>query len=187
MFIKPILVNIHNSFLVLFFLCWYLENYDIIYFINNCNISNNNGASWVGGLWVDIGTNFEYLDNLRLGLGVSNFYEVIKTDSTASQSQQDQKGNYWDSFLNIDFDYDKRNQKFQTTEGFRSRFTQNLPLISESYSLTNSYNFKLMLFSLSYPPFLGIWRMTLCFRKYTSLLVWIIYFHQTVFFSAHIY
>ena len=35
-----------------------------------------------------------------------------------------------------------RNQKFQTTEGFRSRFTQNVPIISESYSLTNTYDFK---------------------------------------------
>jgi outer membrane protein insertion porin family len=63
---------------------------------------------------IDIGTNFEYLDDFRLGLGMSNFYEVIKTDSTASEAQQKQKGNYWDSFLNLDFNYDKRNQKFQT-------------------------------------------------------------------------
>ena len=40
----------------------------------------------------NIGTNFEYLDDFRLGLGTSNFYEVIKTDSTASKTQQDQKG-----------------------------------------------------------------------------------------------
>ena len=56
---------------------------------------------------INIGTNFEYLNDLRLGIGTSNFYEVIKTNSTASQAQQDQEGNYWDSFVNFDFIYDK--------------------------------------------------------------------------------
>ena len=35
----------------------------------------------------------------------------------------------------------KRNQKFQTTDGYRSTFSQNIPLISESYSLKNRYDF----------------------------------------------
>ena len=33
-----------------------------------------------------------------LGLGSSNFYEKIETNSTASKKQQDQEGDYWDSF-----------------------------------------------------------------------------------------
>jgi len=90
---------------------------------------------------IDIGTNFEYFDDLRLGLGVSNFYEVIKTDSSASQSQQDQKGNYWDSFLNMNFDYDKRNQKFQTSSGFKSYYSLGLPIVSENNTLKNFYNY----------------------------------------------
>ena len=89
----------------------------------------------------NIGTNFEYLNNFRLGLGTSNFYEVIKTNSTASKTQQDQKGNYWDSFLDIDFNYDKRNQKFQTSSGFLSYYAINLPLISEKNTLRNHYNY----------------------------------------------
>ncbi len=90
---------------------------------------------------IDIGTNFEYLDDFRLGVGTSNFYEVIKTDSTASQSQQNQKGNYWDSFLNFDFNYDKRNQKFQTSSGFKSYYSLGLPIISEKNTLKNFYNY----------------------------------------------
>ena len=89
----------------------------------------------------DISTNFEYLDDFRLGFGTSNFYEVIKTDSTASQSQQKQKGNYWDSFLNFDFNYDKRNQKFQTSSGFKSYYSLDLPIISENNTLKNYYNY----------------------------------------------
>ena len=89
----------------------------------------------------DLGTNFEYYNDLRLGIGTSNFYEVIQTNSTASAAQQNQEGNYWDTFLNLDFNYDKRDQKFQTTSGFRSYYSVDLPIISENYTLSNSYNY----------------------------------------------
>ena len=87
------------------------------------------------------GTNFEFYDDLNLGLGISNFYEKIETDSTASALQKTQDGNYWDSFLAVNFDYDKRDQKFQTTDGFRSYYSVNLPMLSDTGTLTNSYNF----------------------------------------------
>ena len=89
-----------------------------------------------------IGTNFEYLDNLKLGVGNSNYYERIQTDSTASAKQKSQEGNYWDSILNLNLDYDTRNQKFQTTDGIRSRYFLDLPFLSETSTLTNSYSFK---------------------------------------------
>ena len=90
---------------------------------------------------INIGTNFEYLNDLRLGIGTSNFYEVIKTNDTASQAQQDQEGNYWDTFVNFDFIYDKRNQKFQTTSGFRSFYSIDVPIVSEKNTLKNYYNY----------------------------------------------
>ena len=90
---------------------------------------------------LSIGTNFEYLNDFRLGLGSSNFYEVIKTNSTASQAQQDQKGNYWDTFVNFDFIYDKRNQKFETSSGFRSFYSIDVPIVSEKNTLKNNYNY----------------------------------------------
>jgi len=89
----------------------------------------------------NIGTNFEYLDDLSLGIGTSNFYEVIETNSTASESQQKQEGNYWDSFLNLDFNYDKRNQKFQTSSGFRSFYSVDLPIVSDNKTLKNHYDY----------------------------------------------
>ena len=90
---------------------------------------------------LNIGTDFEYLNDLRVGIGTSNFYEVIKTNSTASQSQQNQEGNYWDTFVNFDFNYDKRNQKFQTSSGFRSFYSLDLPIISEKNTLKNYYSY----------------------------------------------
>ena len=89
----------------------------------------------------DVGTSFEYYNDFRLGVGTSNIYEVIKTNSTASQSQQKQEGNYWDSYLKLDFIYDKRNQKFQTTSGFRSFYSVDLPIVSENNTLKNHYNY----------------------------------------------
>ena len=89
-----------------------------------------------------VGTNFEFLDDFNLGLGNSNYYEKIDTDSTASARQRLQEGNYFDSFLNINFDYDKRNQKFQTSDGIRSQYFIDLPLLSETATFTNTYLFK---------------------------------------------
>ena len=91
----------------------------------------------------EIGTQFEYLDDFNLGLSTRTFYEKIETDSTASTRQQQQEGNYLDNFVKFNFDYDKRNQKFRTTDGFRSFYSLDLPIISETNTLTNSYSYKL--------------------------------------------
>ena len=90
---------------------------------------------------VSIGTNFEYLNDFYIGLNTSNFYEVIETNSTASAQQQAQEGNYWDSFIKFNLNYDKRNQKFQTSDGFKSYYSLDLPLISETNTIKNYYNY----------------------------------------------
>ena len=95
--------------------------------------SNKTGFSFL--------TNFELYNDLFFGLGNSNFYEKIETNNTASSRQQSQEGDYWDSFLNLDFNYDKRNQKFQTSEGYRSFYSIDLPIISETSTLKNYYNY----------------------------------------------
>jgi len=87
------------------------------------------------------GTEFEVLDDFDFGLGLSNFYEKITTDASASSRQKTQEGNYWDSFLKLDFDNDKRNQKFQTSDGFRSYYSVDIPLVSDTSTLINSYQY----------------------------------------------
>tara|TARA_B100001057_G_scaffold109253_1_gene107123 strand:+ start:3032 stop:5278 length:2247 start_codon:yes stop_codon:yes gene_type:complete len=89
-----------------------------------------------------LGTSFEYLKDFNLGLSASSFIEKIDADSTASAKQKKQAGNYWDTFLKFNFDYDKRNQKFKTSDGFRSFYSMNVPVISDTDTLTNSYNYK---------------------------------------------
>ena len=85
------------------------------------------------------GTDFEYYDDLFLGVGINSYYENIETDSTASSQQQKLKGNYFDNFVSLSFDFDKRNQKFQTTQGYRNYFSTDLPLISETNTVANTF------------------------------------------------
>jgi outer membrane protein insertion porin family len=90
-----------------------------------------------------IGSGYEFYDDLYWNTGISSYVEKLDTDSTASASMKKQEGSYFDTFFNQSFSYDKRNQKYKTTDGFISRFTQNIPLISDSYTLTNSYDYKI--------------------------------------------
>ena len=91
----------------------------------------------------ELGTSFEYLKDFNLGLSTSTFIEKIETDSTASTRQKAQKGNYLDTFVRFDFDLDKRNQKFKTSDGYRSSYNVNLPIVSDTNTLTNSYSYKI--------------------------------------------
>ena len=88
-----------------------------------------------------LGTQFEYLDDLRFGLSSKNTIEKIDVDASASERQKKQDGNYFDSFVGLDFLYDKRNQKYQTTSGFNYRIS--VPILSDTNTLTNVYNYKI--------------------------------------------
>ena len=90
-----------------------------------------------------VGSGFEFYENLYWNTGLSSYIEKLETDSTASASIKKQEGSYFDTFFNQTLSYDKRNQKFKTSDGYISRFTQNIPLISESYTLTNAYDYKI--------------------------------------------
>ena len=90
-----------------------------------------------------IGTSFEYLDDLRFGLSTRNVIEKISVESSASAKQKKQDGNYLDSFIGLDFFYDKRNQKYQTTSGFFSGYNLSMPIISDTNTLSNVYNYKI--------------------------------------------
>ena len=90
-----------------------------------------------------IGSGFEFYDNLYWNTGISSYVEKLDTDITASASMKKQEGSYFDTFFNHTLSYDKRNQKYKASDGYISRFTQKIPLISESYTLTNSYDYKI--------------------------------------------
>ena len=85
------------------------------------------------------GTKFEQYDNLFFNPFFKTVAEKLETNSLASSSIKKQEGNYFTSTLGYTFDYDVRNQKFQTTDGLRSKFTQTLPIVSDSNTVTTGY------------------------------------------------
>tara|TARA_B100000963_G_scaffold71464_1_gene59579 strand:+ start:191 stop:2431 length:2241 start_codon:yes stop_codon:yes gene_type:complete len=85
------------------------------------------------------GTGFEQYDNLFFFPSLRTVAEKLETNSSASSSIKKQEGNYFTSTLGYAFDYDIRNQKFQTTDGFRTKFSQTLPVISESDTITTNF------------------------------------------------
>ncbi len=89
----------------------------------------------------NFGTKFEQYDNLFFSPSFKTVVEKLETNSSASSSIKKQEGNYFTTSIGYTFDYDVRNQRFQTTDGSRSKFSQTLPIISESDTLISSYIF----------------------------------------------
>ena len=88
-----------------------------------------------------LGTSVEQYEDLFFTPQFSTYFEDLTTDSTASSSLKKQAGNYFESAFFYSIDYDKRNQKWQTSEGFRSKFTQSIPLISDNWAMLNGYDY----------------------------------------------
>jgi outer membrane protein insertion porin family len=92
----------------------------------------------------NVGSGFEYYDNLYLNVGVSSYLEKLEiNNSTATETLKKQDGSYFDTFFNYTFAYDMRDQRYKPTDGYISRFTQNVPIISDSYDLKNTYDLKI--------------------------------------------
>ena len=86
-----------------------------------------------------LGTSFEQYEDVYVSPSLSLNHEDIEAESTASDSIKKMEGTY----LNSDFTYgillDKRNQTFQTTDGYSASFYQSLPIIQDSSSISNSF------------------------------------------------
>ena len=85
------------------------------------------------------GTAFEQYDDFFFRPTFRTVYEELTTNSSASTNLKKQEGTYFTTNIGYSLDLDKRNQRFQTTDGFQSKFIQNIPLISESDTLLNGY------------------------------------------------
>ncbi len=87
------------------------------------------------------GTAFEQYDDFFFRPTFKTVYEELTTNSLASKNLRKQEGSYFTTDIGYSLDLDKRNQRFQTTDGFQSKFSQNIPLISESNTLLNGYQY----------------------------------------------
>ena len=90
-----------------------------------------------------LGTGFEQFENVFFSPKLSNSYEDLTTSSKASANLKKQQGTYYESKFSYGLNYDMRNQRFQTTEGFRTQFNQSIPLISNDWAFGNSLDYKI--------------------------------------------
>ena len=87
------------------------------------------------------GSNWEQYDDLFFSPKISVFHEKLDTNQSASDKLKRQEGEYTDADFAYGLVLDKRDRRYQTTDGYLSRFNQRIPFISEDYSLFNSYEF----------------------------------------------
>jgi len=86
-----------------------------------------------------LGTRFEHMDDFFITPNISTYLESVDTSSTATASLKKQEGSYFDTEFSYLLDFDKRNEFFQTTDGYRSRFNQVLPLAADHTTIINGY------------------------------------------------
>ena len=90
-----------------------------------------------------VGTRFEHYEDFFIKPSFSTKYESIETSSTASSLLKKQEGSYFNTNIDYVLDFDKRDQAFQPTDGYRSIFFQKVPVnIGENQTLINSYEFQ---------------------------------------------
>ncbi len=87
------------------------------------------------------GSAWEQYDDVIFSPKLRTYYEKLDTNQSATANLKQQEGEYFDTSFAYALDLDKRNQRFQTTSGHRSRFSQSIPLVSEDTAFYNSYEF----------------------------------------------
>ena len=87
------------------------------------------------------GSAWEQYDDVIFSPTISTYYEKLDTNQSASSNLKKQEGEYLDSFFSYSLDFDKRNQRFQTSDGYRSKFSQSIPIVTEDTAFFNSYEF----------------------------------------------
>ncbi len=112
--------------------------------INTTFESSTNNFMSTGGYKTNrtgfiIGTEFEQMTNLFVNLSLSNYYEDLETSSTATNILKKQEGNYFENLLSYSIIYNKLDQDYQPTDGFKTNFSQTLPIYSDDLSIENSF------------------------------------------------
>ena len=90
---------------------------------------------------ISLGTAYEQFDNLFFSPRISISSESIDTNSNASANLKKQDGSYFDTLFSYGLNYDRRNSRFQPTDGYVSKWIQEVPIISDHASIINGYTF----------------------------------------------
>ena len=108
--------------------------------VSATNRSNTSGfkSSKTGFL---IGTKFEQYEKVFIQPNFAVAFEDIEVEDTASSSIKKMKGNFFNADLGYAVIFDKRNQAFKPTDGYKATFKQSLPVVQDSSSIMNSIEF----------------------------------------------
>ena len=87
-----------------------------------------------------VGTSFEQYDDVYFSPSISTYLETLKTSSIASDAKKKQKGNYFESNFNYGLTLNRLNQNFQPSSGYKTSFSQILPIYADDMSVVNSFN-----------------------------------------------
>ena len=90
---------------------------------------------------VSVGSEFEQYENLYFRPTARASIEDLETNSSASAALKKQEGNYTDIYFDYGLNYDLRNSKYRPTSGNVTSFYQELPLISNSNEISNTFTF----------------------------------------------
>ena len=86
-----------------------------------------------------LGTQFQQYENFFLSPEIAMSSEKLETTHTASTQLKKQKGTYQDIYFNYGTIYDLRDRSYRPTSGHTVKFNQSLPIYSENYELTNTF------------------------------------------------
>ena len=90
-----------------------------------------------------VGTRFEHMEDFFIQPNFEIVYETLETSSTASSLLKKQEGDYFDAIASYSLQLDKRDQKYQPSDGFISTFYQSVPLnVQDNQTVINSYEIK---------------------------------------------
>ena len=90
-------------------------------------------------LGFSLGTQFQQYENFFLSPEIAISSEKLETTHTASTQLKKQEGSYQDIYFNYGASYDLRDRSYQPTSGHTIKFNQSIPLYSENYELTNTF------------------------------------------------
>ena len=88
---------------------------------------------------IGLGTSFEQFEDFYFSPKLSISSEKLTTTALASANYKKQEGSYFESLFNHSLTYDKRDSRFRPKNGFVSTFSQEIPLVSNEYSIINGY------------------------------------------------
>ncbi len=89
---------------------------------------------------LNFGTSFEHYENVYLSPSLSLTYEDIVAEASASDNIKKMDGTYLNSDLGYAIIWDRRDQRYKPTDGYKATFRQSLPLIQDSSSIMNGFD-----------------------------------------------